>query len=928
MSWKKDEDQDELGALLSLDKSSVLQEARMFNQTPIRPRNCRLLLAKLMYLLQRGDTLTTTEATGLFFSITKLFQSNDLSLKQMVYLAIKELSEISEDVIMVTSSLMKDMQPKSDEQYRAKALRVLCKITDASMLPSIERYIKSAITDRNTAISSSALVSAFHLNNKARDTVRRWSSEVQEVVSGKTLGGSFSFFTSNSSSPNSLGITQYHALGTLYALKQNDRIAVAKIVQGFSSGARGGSAIENSFAHVLLIRYAVKVMSTDPSHLNSLYSMLEEWVRYRTEIVCLEAARAIVELENAPMKLVTSAVSSLQSLLSSSKAVVRFSAVRTLDHLAVTRPEAVQPCNMDIESLVNDSCRSVSTLAITTLLKTGNEASVDRLMKVMEGFMSEISDEFRTIVAEAVGNLCIKFPQKHSSFLSFLSGALRNEGGFDFKQSIVNSIFSLVKTVKECREIALTHLCEFIEDCEFSKLSVQILHFLGIEGPYTSMPSIYIRHIYNRVVLENAQVRAAAVLALAKFGASTQPDGKLRNSIIVLLKRCLDDRDDEVRDRAVWALRFINNESIISRYISDDSTYSLQLFESKLVEYLSNPNNNFNSPVSISSVPKISRDQDTIVNASNKPKPTIEAAFTESAGLSTDTHAPSLASGTIAFAPEINFSAVLKSIPEFESYGEVIVSSRKPEELTEPETEYTVVCYKHIYPRHIVFQFECANTLSESLLEQVFVEMTSTDGLDMLLVPEFVIPIQQLTFNSPSSTFVSFERIDTENIATGSFQCALKFKTFECDPDTQEKLDPEDTGFDDMYALEPIELDVSDYVLATLIPDWKQLWDTLENKEGEPQHELISSFQLPQVTSLKGCVENLNQALGMFATDASLNPTNKVAHQAVFMGLFEAKAKTIVRARMTFEEQTGVTLELCIRSEDFKVCNIILSSIV
>jgi hypothetical protein len=50
-------------------------------------------------------------------------------------------------------------------------------------------------------------------------------------------------------------------------------------------------------------------------------------------------------------------------------------------------------------------------------------------------------------------------------------------------------------------------------------LFLQILHFLGNEGPRTSDPSIYIRYIYNRVILENATVRASAVSTLAKFGA-------------------------------------------------------------------------------------------------------------------------------------------------------------------------------------------------------------------------------------------------------------------------------------------------------------------------------------------------------------------------------------------------------------------------
>jgi hypothetical protein len=57
----------------------------------------------------------------------KLVQS---ALRQMVYLAIKELATTSEDVIMVTSSIMKDMQPNSEVIYRPNSIRALCRIID------------------------------------------------------------------------------------------------------------------------------------------------------------------------------------------------------------------------------------------------------------------------------------------------------------------------------------------------------------------------------------------------------------------------------------------------------------------------------------------------------------------------------------------------------------------------------------------------------------------------------------------------------------------------------------------------------------------------------------------------------------------------------------------------------------------------------
>jgi hypothetical protein len=52
----------------------------------------------------------------------------------MVYLSIKELAVSAEDVIMVTSSIMKDMQPNSEVIYRPNAIRALCRIIDVRAL--------------------------------------------------------------------------------------------------------------------------------------------------------------------------------------------------------------------------------------------------------------------------------------------------------------------------------------------------------------------------------------------------------------------------------------------------------------------------------------------------------------------------------------------------------------------------------------------------------------------------------------------------------------------------------------------------------------------------------------------------------------------------------------------------------------------------
>jgi coatomer subunit gamma len=81
--------------------------------------------------LFQGEVLGTVEATEAFFAMTKLFQSRDVILRRMVYLGIKDLAGIAEDVIIVTSSLTKDMTGRED-MYRAAAIRALCSITDVS----------------------------------------------------------------------------------------------------------------------------------------------------------------------------------------------------------------------------------------------------------------------------------------------------------------------------------------------------------------------------------------------------------------------------------------------------------------------------------------------------------------------------------------------------------------------------------------------------------------------------------------------------------------------------------------------------------------------------------------------------------------------------------------------------------------------------
>ncbi|RCI07061.1 coatomer subunit gamma [Rhizopus stolonifer] len=926
---KRDEDSGEVSIFSQINKSTVLQEARAFNDSPINVRKCRLLLTKIIYLLSLGEPFNTQEATDLFFNVIKLFQSKDTSLRQMMYLVIKELSGIAQDVIMVTQSLIKDIQSKQETIYRANAIRALCLITDPSMIQGIERIIKASIVDKNPSVSAAALVSSYHLFGASKDIVRRWATEVQEAAYAKQSSGFasaassyISSFGSNSSNQNQAvvstsSIAQYHAIGLLYLIRQQDRMAIAKLVQTFSGSGRGGNSghLKNSSAVCILIRYACKVMEDDPGSTKRIYELLEGYLRHKSDMVNLEAARAICEMKDATAKELYPAISVLQLFLSSPKPTLRFAAIRILNALALSKPSAVSPCNLDIENLVSDQNRSIATFAITTLLKTGNEASVDRLMKQISSFMGEISDEFKVIVVEAIRSLCLKFPNKQAVMLSFLSGVLRDEGGYEFKKAVVEAIFDMVRHIPESKDTALSYLCEFIEDCEFTKLSVRVLHLLGTEGPKTSTPTKYIRYIYNRVILENSTIRGAAVSALTKFGLNC-PDTNVKQSVKVLLTRCQDDVEDEVRDRATLALGMMQHASLAKLYSVDDATFALPILERELVEFV---NRQETSPFDLSAIPMISKAQEEEERRRHRPQDlTLATVSSPVPNKASSSASPQAENKKSQADQQAAYADALAAIPEIAAYGPLFKSSTKIP-ITESETEYSIQCIKHTFAKHIVFQFDCLNTLNDQLLEHVEMVMQMDDE-QAGLVRVLEMPAAQLAYDVPGQIYVAYEREDEDDFPVASFTNSLKFIIKDCDPTTGE---PDEEGYEDEYQVEDIDLLTSDYVRPTYISNFEQEFASLA--EGEAIETL--ALDREKAPSLQAACTAIIDLLGMQPLDDTGLPRNPNVHTLLMAGIFLTGEKVLVRCRMTFNSSSGVAFEMSVRSEDPTISQIVLSAI-
>ncbi|CAH2101855.1 unnamed protein product [Euphydryas editha] len=861
-SFKRDkkEEEDSGGSpFMNLDKTIVLQEARYFNETPVNPRKCSHILSKILFLLNQGEKLSTQEATDVFFATTKLFQSKDVMLRRMVYLCIKELSKLAQDVIIVTSSLTKDMTGKED-LYRAAAIRALCSITDSTMIQAIERYMKQAIVDKNPAVSSAALVSALHLSSTAPDLVRRWVNEAQEAINSDNA------------------MVSYHALGILANTRRNDKLSIVKMVTRLAK-----SPLKSPYALCLLIRLAAQLVENDDSDAAQPYiEFIECCLRHKSEMVIYEAAHAIVNLRKTARDLAP-AVSVLQLFCGSSKACLRLAGARTLARLTSKHPTAVAACAVDLENLISDPNRSVATLAVTTLLATGAESSVDRLMKQISSFVSEISDEFKIVVVKAIRRLCQKFPRKHQSLAAFLAGMLRDEGGLEYKAAIADAIITLVEENPEAKETGLAHLCEFIEDCEHTTLAVRILHLLGREGPKSRQPSRYIRFIYNRVILESGPVRAAAVSAMAQFGAQ-RPE--LLPNIRVLLARCEMDDEDEVRDRAIYynAILDSGDQQLINDFIIDVPKSNPILLEKALRDHIATKPD---EPFDIMTVPmeeeKKKEKEDVVEIEARKPKQmTIEEIYTQQ----------------------------LSRVPGIESLGPLF-KTNIPIDLTEPETEYRVRLLKHVFVRHIVLQFECLNTLNDQILEKVSVRLDCPPEYEI----KSMLFCQRLVYNQPGSVFVVIEFPCAYLDSLGTFGATLEFVVCDCDPNTGAP-DPGE-GYADTYPLEEFSIYCLDQIRARIMGDeWDSTWERAANVP-----EVSGNFVLPELDPATAA-KSVCEVLGIPKSGIIDGAIKEIRGGGVFRG----GAPYLVKVRIGPSSE-GVRMQIAARSPREDVAQLLLAAL-
>ncbi|KAH0478788.1 MAG: hypothetical protein KVP17_001301 [Porospora cf. gigantea B] len=672
-------------------------------------------------------------------------------------------------------------------------------------------------------------------------------------------------------------------------------------------------------AQVYLIGLVAKILQSarDDSAVDKQFlPFLENRLKSGSAMVKLEAAKCLVDLavldetSETTGKLrdfisLKTVVQTLNSLLSHPKTPAKFAAIRKISQLAQHRPSCVMPIVSDIEGLLNDSNRTVGTLALFTLLKTSQESNLERLLKHIQTVITEVSDPFKADIVAVVHELAVQYPAKQRLILNFLSAHLREESSTKVKTAIAESLMRLSEDIPACRSLAVAALSEFIEDCESAILCARIVSYLGRLAPQLENPGQVVRFIYNRLILENAVVRVSAVSALANV-ADECPS--LREDLLVLLETTLRefvlpfpvDVDDEVRSVSRIYLQ------TCSRHDSDETSTTVSIADA------------LETDVGCS-VDKLAAhlnllyeqgDLDAlgIINLEDLPTPQTEPTPAEDAASQLTAavlHLPvgevEESLGVVSLLDELNLDQVL---PGGVSALGRLLSTGPPVDVTEAESEYRVQVFKHFFENrsYLLLEFQVTNTLEDQLLRNITADVTvQRTPTDSIAVVGAVPAVRDCGFDSAVSCFALL-RLSEGPLVEVSLRCSLTYTVIE----------PNDE-FEDDFPVNPFRLNVTDFIASTPFRPgvFRSAWKEAENY---PEETLKLSFG-QQFSSLQEAVTNLIHTVQLAPCDLSdiVDPTAAMTSVSLAGCVVGTDEKVLLKAVVGSTDSHGIVMKLAIR---------------
>lgn len=264
-------------------------------------------------------------------------------------------------------------------------------------------------------------------------------------------------------------------------------------------------------------------------------------------------------------------------------------------------------------------------------------------------------------------------------------------------------------------------------------------------------------------------------------------------------------------------------------------------------------------------------------------------------------------------------AAAVYAIPELASLGRVFRSS-SPTELSEEETEYVVRCIKHVMPEHIILQFLIQNTVEDQRLTNCTVAI---EGDSECFEVAGEIAAESIKYGETANAFTVINRNSDAALAPCNFECVLRFGVVQVDPKSGED---ESDAFDEEYPLEELELATSDFMAKVSVPDFRKAWEEVGNA-----NEVLEKFAL-QFKKQEDAVTAVIDFLGMQPCDGTghIKPGEggKKPHMLHLSGVFVGGRNVLARAQVAASgDSGGVLLKIAVRSDDADVSRMVADCI-
>ena len=710
---------DQLLVNSSMSPALLLQDLRLFSQSPLDVRRCLHLLNRLLFLIysNQAPSLAAHEATAFFFAISKAFQCKDILLRRLSLVTLRELVPWAEDVIIVVASLVHEIVNSGDGLIRASAVRTLGMVIDGGLLAGVERHLRQGL---GKAEADSVLFSTLDLlDQQGIEIVRRWIPEIQQIQPQH----------------------QHPCLLLMLALKQSDRVALERTLK---ETIQASPRQTSPMTLVTALRVAGE---SSPGALDqgSLKGILGQ-----NAVLALEASRCIITSNASSLDLLSCTVNALVSLVTSRSPVAKLAALSLLARLVSTDDRILQfinagTLNKHLEGFVNEDNQYLSTLAISILLKTGTEASIDGLLsKLSKGVANPY-------LVDAIRGLVEKFPSRQGPLIDFLGKSLRDDGGLSYKLAVHHALLRIMHSIPKTRDAILTHLGEFIEDCDEEDVMLKAIKTIGKEVTSCSRSTLtfLIRCLTNRLILEGTPVRLAVIEALGMIaGACPEEIPRVQSILHKLITR--QEEDDEDWQVAALAEKTLRRLLVCPQSLDPSwstTFYPLDAFEERLKS----------GSLDFSDLPLVPYD------------PSIE--------IEVEKELPVLVP-SIVKRDSIKYS---EGRVHFKSSHDFIP-------LTESDAEFAVQVRKHLYQDNLmILEFKVRNTIPGTKLTHAQIQCPNAHIT-------FNEPINALVFNEEQGCFLGLQ---IDPLETLEIPCTLVYF---------------DNGTPQRYPLNALPIESSDWI--------------------------------------------------------------------------------------------------------------------